>query len=64
MVLRLDSIKLNEIGMEIICSHMKDCTFFQTGRVVGRGGIVSRQLSREEWMQAHQYVLKNCDEVH
>ena len=43
---------------------MKDCPFFQTGRVVGRGGIVSRQLSREEWMQAHQYVLKNCDEVH
>ena len=34
--------------------------FFQTGRAVGRGGIVSRQLSREEWMQAYQYVLKNC----
>uniref|UniRef100_A0A2N9I4P1 DUF4218 domain-containing protein n=1 Tax=Fagus sylvatica TaxID=28930 RepID=A0A2N9I4P1_FAGSY len=41
-----------------------ECLTFCSRYLHGRGGIVSRQLSREEWMQAHQYVLKNCDEVH
>ena len=36
--------------------------FSPIGRALGRG-YVSRQLSQEEWMQAHLYVLKNCDEV-
>nr|POE57032.1 ras-related protein rab-2a [Quercus suber] len=38
---------------------------FILGRVLlQKGGeYVSRQLSQEEWMQAHLYVLKNCDEV-
>ena len=36
--------------------------FSPIGRAIGRG-YVSRQLSQEEWMQAHLYVLKNCDEV-
>ena len=62
MALRLNLIELNEIGMEIICSHMKIAIFFSIVRFVGEG-YVSHQLSLEEWTQAHLYILKNCDEV-
>ena len=62
MVLRPSLIEFNEIGMEIICSHMKIALFHSIGRFVGEG-YVSHQLSLEEWMQEHLYVLKNCDEV-
>ena len=52
-----------KLGIDHLRPYEKFPIFFQTGRVVGRGNA-SRQFSREEWMEAQQYVLKNCDEVH
>nr|GMD54306.1 uncharacterized protein LOC110657485 [Ipomoea batatas] len=35
--------------------------FSKPGRALGAG--IARNLSDDEWLQAHIYVLKNCDEV-
>nr|GLL25173.1 uncharacterized protein LOC110631536 [Ipomoea trifida] len=35
--------------------------FSKSGRALGAG--IARNLSDDEWLQAHIYVLKNCDEV-
>lgn len=35
--------------------------FAQSGRALGAG--TSRNLSDSEWLQAHIYILKNCEEV-
>ena len=37
------------------------CIFSHSGRALGSG--MTRNLNDDEWLQAHIYVLKNCDEV-
>nr|GMC80064.1 uncharacterized protein LOC109184453 [Ipomoea batatas] len=52
----LEGITLTKDGRKKVkISHEK------RGRALGAG--IARNLSDDEWLQAHIYVLKNCDEV-